>query len=76
MAGLRFVTGLDVAAAPQARYGTSPQPMTATEAAFGPANEPAGAASALNPGGPGGLALWAGIGGVVFLYLVYRSLPG
>ena len=72
--GLRFFTGIDAMSGPQARYGSASAPTTATEAAFGTANAPTG--SGLHPGSPGGLALWAGLGGVVFLLLVYRSLPG
>lgn len=74
MPGLRFTTGLDVASGPQARYGNAANPTTATEAAFGTANAPQG--SGLHPGTPGGLAFWAGIGGVVFLLVLYKSLPG
>lgn len=76
MAGLRFTTGLDVAAGPQARYGSAANPSSATAAAFGESVAASSPAAGLHPGSPGGLALWAGIGGVVFLVLIYRSLPG
>lgn len=76
MAGLRFTTGLDVGATQQARYGNAAAPTSATEAAFGPAAAPSNAGFDLMPNGPGGLAVWAGIGGLVFLVLLYRSLPG
>ena len=76
MPGLRFTTGLDVATGPTSRYGSVPAPTSASEAAYGPANGPSTPAAGAMPTNPGGLALWAGIGGVVFLILVYRSLPG
>lgn len=76
MSGLRFTTGLDVAAGPQGRYGNRAAPTSASEAAFGPVNMPANTGASLMPTNPGSLALWAGVGGVIFLILVYRSLPG
>jgi hypothetical protein len=76
MPGLRFTTGLDVASAPQPRYGNAPSPSNATEAAFGVGSAPPSPRGGLHPGNTAGFAFWTGVGATVFLVLLYRSLPG
>lgn len=61
--------------------GQSPsaQPMSGTDAAFGPPPEAgtgAGIGSIFHPQTGFGLAFWFGVGGVAALILIYRSLPG
>ncbi len=59
-----------------ARYGNSPAPSSATEAAYGVGSAPPAPRSGLHPFTTVGASFWLGVGGAVFLVLVYRSLPG
>lgn len=75
--------GLSLGAGAQVRTGgnygfssQSPQPTTATAAAFGPSSAPAPMSSNLSPANAGGLAFWVGVAGVALLVGIYYSLPG
>lgn len=59
-----------------ARYGNTPAPTTAGEAAYGTALNTAPASAALTPAEPGGLAFWLGVAGIALLGGLYWSLPG
>lgn len=76
MPGLFMDMGMGTRAAPQARYGNAPAPSSATEAAYGVGSAPPQSFSGLSPAGPVGAAFWFGVGGLVFLVVIYRSLPG
>jgi len=57
------------------RFGNTPSPSSATEAAFGTGVVP-NANAGLTPTAPVGLAFWTGVIAVVGLVIIYRSLPG
>lgn len=60
-------------------YVTAPPSASVGQMAFGPGyTQPGGAnlSNFLAPNDPAGIVFWAGILGVVGLYLIRRSLPG
>jgi hypothetical protein len=78
MAGLNLDMrmGGSARAGAQARYGNSPAPTTATEAAYGTALAPSGGLSSLlMPNDATGVALWVGVAGLAWLLFLYYSLP-
>ena len=76
MSGLNLGVAGDIRAGSQSRYGSSPNPTTASSAAFGPSLDTASATSALSPSEGTGLAFWVGALGVAGLVFIDYSLPG
>lgn len=76
MAGMDLGIGAQARASAQARYGSIPNPTSASEAAYGTAQDVASSRGALGPNHPAGLALWVGLAGFAFLGALYWSLPG
>jgi len=76
MPGLRLGTFGGTAAMPQAT--TAPNQATSvTAAAFGPGYtmSPPSTGAALTPNDPGGIAFWAGLGGIGGLWYLRHTLP-
>lgn len=67
--------GADTVGVAMPRYGSSPAPSNATEAAFGAGVAVGPRLGGLHPGTPAGFIFWVAIGSTALLAFLYVTAP-